>query len=150
MPWGPVEWIVIEFPGSRFTGEIIPALAALVDSGTVRIIDLLVVHKDDAGVAHAAELDTLDPAESVLFEPLDGEVLGLLSDEDVAEAAADLAPGSTAAMLVWENVWATTFATAVREAGGRLVAAERVPYDVVEAAVAAAEADMGSDEGVRA
>lgn len=139
MSWGPVEWIVIEFPGSRFSGAIIPALAQLVDSGTVRIIDLLVVHKDADGVASAVELDALDPDELALFEHLDGEVTGVLSDEDVALAAADLAPGSTAGLLVWENVWATTFAAAVRDAGGRVVAAERVPHEVVSAAIAAAE-----------
>jgi Family of unknown function (DUF6325) len=143
MSWGPVEWMVVEFPGSRFRGEIVPELSRLVDAGTVRIVDLLVVHKDQAGVARAVELDDLDPDELAVFDHLDGEVMGLLSDEDIDVATADLLPGSTAAMLVWENVWAAPLATAVRDAGGRILGSDRVPHDVVEAAVRDAELTDG-------
>lgn len=89
MPWGPVEWIVVEFPGSRFRGEIVPELAKLVDTGTIHIIDLLVVHKDADGTVHAVELDALDPDEAGPFEHLDGEVMGLLSHDDITLAAAE-------------------------------------------------------------
>ena len=145
MPWGPVEWIVVEFPGSRFRGEIVPELAKLVDTGTIHIIDLLVVHKDADGTVHAVELDALDPDEAGPFEHLDGEVMGLLSHDDITLAAA-----STAALLVWENALAAAFASAVRSAHGRVVAYERVPHEIVAAAVAAAEDGAAIEGGVTA
>jgi hypothetical protein len=134
MAFGPVEFVIIGFPGNQFRGEIAPALADLVESGTIRILDLVFVKKDADGTASAFEYDAV--AEAAEFAGLDGEAGGLLSDEDIAEAAENLDPDSSAALLVWEDVWAEPFATALRNAGGVLVAGERIPHDVVEVAFA--------------
>ena len=137
MAMGPVEYIVVEFPGSEFNGEVAPALADLVDRGIVRIMDLLVVTKDEDGNVTSLEIDGMKPEVREAFEKLDGEYGGLVSDEDIQEIAAQVPAGSTAALLVWEDVWATRFAEAVRNSGGQLVAHERIPGPVAEAAVAA-------------
>lgn len=136
MPIGPVEYILIAFPGNRFNGGIVPALQELVDSGTIRIIDLLFLKKDAAGNLLYVELSDAGE-EAAPFEALDGEVDGLLTPEDIELAAAELPPDSSAGMLVWENVWAARFAEAVRAAGGQVVANERIPHAAIEAALQA-------------
>ena len=138
MTMGPVEYIVIEFPGNQFKGEIVPALRDLVASGTIRILDLVFVKKDADGKVEAIELAALSPEEAAAFDDLEGDVAGLLNEEDVQLVADELAPDSSAGLLVWENAWATRFADAVRNANGRVVASERIPRDVVEAALEAA------------
>lgn len=141
MPIGPVEYILIAFPGNKFNGGIVPALKELVDSGTIHIIDLLFIKKDADGNILTVELNTLDPAESAPFDELDGEVSDLLSMEDIELAAAELPPNSSAGLIVWENVWAARFADAVRSANGHVIANERIPHAVVEAAIAAMAAE---------
>lgn len=136
---GPVEIAVLEFPGSEFTGEIVPALAELVDAEIVAIIDLVIVTRDDDGLTAVLELAELDDAAAAPFDDLDGEVGGLLSDEDLAMVGDALAPGATAAVVVWENTWARRLTAAVRGSGGRLVAHDRIDAETVAAAMAATD-----------
>ena len=133
---GPVEYIVVGFPGNKFNGAIAPELAKLIDNGTIRILDLVFVGKDDAGDVVAFEFDQLEELEA--FHHLEGEVGGILNEEDIAYAAAALEPGSSAALLVWEDKWAAPFAEALRESGGILLEGGRIPYELVEVAMAAA------------
>jgi hypothetical protein len=135
---GPVDWIVVEFPGSRFKGEIAPALADLVERGIVRVLDLLLIRKGDDGSLDFFELSDLDESEIGSLRAYETALANLLSEEDVAAVAAAVAPGSTAALLVWENSWAAPFGSAVRRAGGQLAASGRIP---VQAILAAIEAD---------
>jgi hypothetical protein len=128
---GPVELIVVGFAGNRFTGEIAPALAELVDQGLIRIIDLVVVSKDAEGNVTILEMQELSPEVAGAFTRLDDAVSGLLSEADLEEIADDLAPNSTAAAMLFEHVWATRFATAVRAAHGELLLSERIPHAVV-------------------
>lgn len=128
---GPTEFIVVGFAGNRFTGDIAPALAALVDDGLIRVIDLAVVSKDADGTVTILEMQELSPEVAAAFVALDGRVRGLLSEADLDEIAEDLPLASTAAALLVEHVWASRFATAVRAAGGELVLAERIPHAVI-------------------
>lgn len=128
---GPVEFIVLGFHGNRFTGEIAPALQELLDQGTVRIIDMAVVSKDASGDVTILEMQELSPEVAAAFETLCGDIRGLLSEADLAEIAEDLPPETTAAAVLFEHVWATRLAQAVRAAHGELLLAERVPHAVV-------------------
>ena len=134
MEVGPVEYVVVAFPGNRFRGEIAPELKALVASGTVRILDLTFVKKDADGVVSYIELDALDPMEASVFDDIDGEVGGLFTQEDLDLIAEELVPDSSAAILLWEDTWAAGITGAIRRAGGRLVAHERIPAEAVERA----------------
>lgn len=134
MEIGPVELIVVDFPGNQFNGDIIPSLLELVDTSTIHIIDLVFVRKDADGnveVYEAGELAEL----STLFADVEYDVLRLLNDEDIALIAEELPDNSSAALLVWENLWAARFATAVRESGGIIAENLRIPHDVVQAAL---------------
>nr|WP_271212063.1 DUF6325 family protein [Rhodococcus wratislaviensis] len=135
---GPVDWIVVEFPGSKFNGEIAPALGDLVERGIVRVLDLLLLKKDMDGSLEAYELSDLDDSEIGELRSYETELAMLLSEDDVDAVAAAIDPGSTAAVLVWENTWAAPFASATRRAGGQLVASGRIP---VQALLAAFETD---------
>ena len=139
MSIGPVEYMIVGFPGNKFTGEIAPALAELVDAGTIRIIDLAFVIKDGNGEIAAMELSDLDSEAGKAFAALADAPGGLLNDEDFEAAAEELEPNSSAALLVWEDVWATRVRDAILNAGGELLDLERLPHEVVEAAVAFAE-----------
>ncbi len=132
---GPVEYMIVAFPGNRFKGEIVPALAELVQSGTIRIIDLAFVMKDADGAVVTAEMGDLDSEVFQAFDALTPETLGLLNEEDLAAAGEELEPNSSAALLVWEDVWATKLRDAIVNAGGELLDLERLPYEVVQAAV---------------
>jgi uncharacterized membrane protein len=131
---GPVDYAIVAFPGNRFRGDIAPALAELVEAGTIRIIDIAFVAKDEDGNAVAMELLELDPEVQQALDSIGIEVSGLLNDDDLMDAADGLEPNSSAAMIVWENVWARKVTQAIRDAGGQLVAFERLPHDVVQAA----------------
>jgi Family of unknown function (DUF6325) len=131
---GPVDYAVIAFPGNQFKGDIAPALADLVEAGTIRIIDAVFVGKDKDGEVVALEMTELAPDVQEALDKLNIEVQGLFNDEELLAAGAELEPDSSAALLVWENVWARDVAQAMRDAGGVLVAFERVPHDVVQAA----------------
>jgi Family of unknown function (DUF6325) len=134
MPIGPVEYIIVGFPGNQFTGEIAPELAKLIDSGTIKVIDLVFIMKDEDGNVASFEFDQRD--ELAAFAELDGEVGGVLSQEDIDYAGDALEPNSSAALLIWEDTWAVPFVEAIRNAGGVLIEGSRVPHELVEAAVA--------------
>ena len=139
---GPVDYLVVEFPGSQFNGEIAPELSDLVDRGLVRVLDLVMVKKDSDGSIEAFELSDVEDGEIGELRRHEGELALLLSEDDITAVAAAMEPGSSAGVLVWENTWAAPFATAVRRAGGQLVASGRIP---IQAMVAALEADEDQD-----
>jgi len=146
MSVGPIEYLVVAFPGNKFKGEIVPALAELVESNTIRILDLVFILKDEEGDVAAIELADLDPEdEAAAMSDISEVESGLLNEDDIALAAEALEPNSSAGLLVFENVWATRFAEAVRNADGQLIANERIPYDVVQAALAYAAAESGEE-----
>lgn len=130
----PVEYMVVAFPGNRFKGEIAPALADLVESETIRIIDLAFVGKDENGDVGAFELSDLDPAVQDALSSLGAQETGLFNEEDLMAAAEELEPNSSAALLVWEDLWAGRLANALRDAGGELLDLGRIPHEIVMAA----------------
>lgn len=132
---GPLELIVLGFPGNNFTGEITPALLDLVDRGIVRIVDLAIVIKKADGETMILEMQDLPADVAAAMMRLTGTMSGLLSEADLLELADDLTPDSTVAVFLCEHIWATGFATAVRNSGGALVMSERIPGDVVDAAI---------------
>jgi Family of unknown function (DUF6325) len=131
---GPVEYIVVGFPGNRFKGEIAPALGDLVEAGTIRIIDIAFAGKNENGDVVAFELSDLDPDVQSALEKLGAEPSGLFNEEDLMSVAETLDPGSSAAVLAWENVWAKGVAAAIRNAGGELYGYDRIPHEVIVAA----------------
>jgi Family of unknown function (DUF6325) len=131
---GPVDYMIVAFPGNQFKGEIVPALADLVENGTIRIIDLAFVGKSAAGEVVAFELLDLDPEVKQAFEDLGVEVTGLLNEDDLMSTGEKLDPDTSAALLVWENLWARNVADGLRNAGGILVDFQRIPHEVVQAA----------------
>jgi hypothetical protein len=135
---GPVDYIVVEFPAgaSHFTGEMASELAALVDAGTIRVLDVLVLQKDDDGNVEALEIEDLDELDE--FRAIETELAEILAAEDVEHLAAAMEPGTVAGVLIWENTWAAPFASAARRSGGQLVASGRIP---VQALLASFEAD---------
>jgi Family of unknown function (DUF6325) len=135
---GPVDYLIVAFPGNQFKGEIAPALADLVEAGTIRIIDLAFVGKNADGEVVAFELTDIDPEVRAGFEKAGVEVNGLFNEEDLEAAGEELEPNSSAALLVWENVWAREVAQAMRNAGGEILDFDRLPHDVVQAAREAA------------
>ncbi len=134
MQLGPVEFAIVAFPGNKFTGEIAPALGDLIDSGTVRVIDLAFVTKDADGKAEAVEMGELSADVRAVFEAAGVTINGLLSDEDLIGAAESLEPGSSAALIVWEDLWAKRFAEAVRGADGVLLERRTIPHEAAQAA----------------
>ena len=142
---GPVDWIVVEFPGSRFKGEIMPELQSLVERNIVRVLDLLIMRKDEEGALEAFELSELDDSELGAMRSYETELAMLLSEEDVIAVAAAVEPGSTAAVLVFENTWAAPFGSAVRRAGGQLVASGRIPVQALLAVIEEDDAELAKD-----
>ena len=134
---GPVEYLVVAFPGNQFRGEIVPALQELTDNGTIRIIDLVFIRKDADGSFTWDELSNIPVQEAAPFDDLDGEIGFLLNQEDIMLEAEKLQLNSSAAALVFEHVWAIRLRDAVVNAGGHLVDNDRVPAAVVEAAMKA-------------
>jgi hypothetical protein len=141
---GPVDYIVVEFPAgaSNFTGEMAKELLALVDSGTIRVIDVLILTKNEDGTVEAKELSDIE--ELGPLEAVEAQLAELLAAEDVENLAAAMDPGSTAGVLIWENLWATPFASAARRSGGQLIANGRIP---IQAIIASIEADEAATEG---
>lgn len=133
MPIGPVEYLVVGFPGNKFTGKIAPELKALVDSGTVRVLDLVFIGKEVDGSVVVFEVDELDGVAE--FIAMDADVGGLIGESDVAHVAASLEPNSSCALLIWEDVWATKFAEAVRDAGGIVLEGARIPHELIAPAL---------------
>jgi len=135
---GPVDYLVVEFPAgkSTFTGEMASELLALVDAGTIRVIDVLILTKNDDGTVDAKELSDIE--ELGELQKLETELAELLAAEDVVHLAAAMDTGSTAGVLIWENLWAAPFASAARRSGGQLIANGRIP---IQAIIASIEAD---------
>ncbi len=139
---GPVDYLVVEFPAgaSNFTGEMVEELLTLVKSGIIRIIDVLILTKDVDGSIDAVELS--DVADLGPLEVIEAELAELLAEEDVVQLAAAMEPGSTAGVLIWENLWAAPFAAAARRSGGQLIADGRIP---IQAIIASIEADVDDE-----
>jgi hypothetical protein len=138
---GPIDYLVVEFPGNRMTGEAFPLLVDLVDRGLVRILDLVFVRKDTDGSVVGLELKDFDNDGELDMSVFAGASSGLIGDDDIQEAGDVLQPGCSAGILVYENRWAAPFAAAVRRSGGQLVASGRLPIQAVLAALDTIEAD---------
>lgn len=134
---GPVDYLVVSFPAEKasFSGAMADELKKLMDSGTVRVLDLVMITKDEDGTVEAAELRDKDESEVGQLRSLESDLSLLLAADDVDRVAADLQPGSVAAVLVWENSWAAPFASAIRHSGGELVDSGRIPTQALIAAV---------------
>lgn len=129
---GPVEILVVGFPGNQFTGEIVPALRDLVQQEIIRILGLAFVSKAEDGTVTVLELGELDEDARLVYGDLGAVEESLVGDEDLADVARDLAPGNSAAILIWEDRWAAPFADAIRNAGAQILALERVPREAVD------------------
>jgi Family of unknown function (DUF6325) len=143
---GPVDYLVVEFPAGRanFSGEMAAELSSLVAAGTIRILDLMIITKDDDGTIDAFEVDDFEGLDEL--RALETELANLLAAEDVAHLAAAMEPGSVAGVLVWENRWAAPFASAARRAGGQLIANGRIPIQAILASMEADEASMSEGD----
>ena len=137
---GPVDYVVVEFPAgeSNFNGEMAKELVALVDSGTIRVIDVLILTKNADGSVDAMELSEVE--ELGPLQTVEAELAELLAADDVEHLAAAMEPGSTAGVLIWENLWAAPFASAARRSGGQLIANGRIPIQAIIASIEADEA----------
>jgi hypothetical protein len=136
---GPVDYIVVEFPGNRMTGEAFPILLDLVDRGLIRILDLVFVRKDADGTVSAVELSDLDRDGEMNLAMFDGASSDLLDTDDLSEAGNVIEPGSSAGILVYENRWAAPFASALRRGGAQLVARGHIPLEAIAASLDATE-----------
>lgn len=143
---GPIDYIVVEFPGNRMTGEGLPILVDLVDRGIIRILDLLFVRKDEDGSVVGMEVADFDGDGALDLAVFEGVSSGLLGEDDIAEAGKALEPGNSAGILVYENLWAAPFAAALRRGGAQMVASGRIPVPAVLAALE--EADAGDRKSV--
>ncbi len=141
---GPVDYLIVEFPAgkSNFTGEMAAELLALVDSGTIRVIDIVILTKDEDGTVEAVEL--ADVGELGELQAVEAELAELLAEDDIEHLAAAMEPNSTAGVLIWENLWAAPFASAARRSGGQLIANGRIP---IQAIIASIEADGAPTSG---
>ncbi len=135
MALGPVELLLLKFPGNKFKGEIVPALEELVDNGTIRIVDLLFAKRDNEGNLKVLELNDLDKDTYAVFDPLVSDISGLITKEDMQKLANGLENNSSAALMLFENTWATRFQDAVLNADGRVLFNERIPRAVIEEAM---------------
>ena len=137
---GPIDYLVVEFPAgaSNFTGEMARELVKLVDAGTIRVVDILILQKDADGSVEAMELS--DVGELGELQAIEAQLAELLAEEDVLNLAACMEPGSVAGVLIWENLWAAPFAAAARRSGGQLIANGRIPIQAIIASIEADEA----------
>jgi hypothetical protein len=138
-PLGPISYLIVEFPGSKMTGEGFPILVDLVDRGLIRILDLAFVTKDQDGTVRAVDLSDLDGDGQLDLTVFEGVSSGLLDDTDFADAAPVLDPGSSAGILIFENRWATEFVQALRRSDAQLIAAGYVPQDALVASLDATD-----------
>lgn len=141
---GPIDYLVVEFPGSRMTGEGLPLLVDLVDRGIIRILDLVFVKKELDGSVNGVAIADLDQDGKLDLAVFEGASSGLIDQDDFEDAGGVLEPGSSAGILVYENVWAAPFAAALRRGGAQLVASGRIPVQALLASLEAAEARAGA------
>ncbi|GGW61788.1 MULTISPECIES: DUF6325 family protein [Streptomyces] len=141
---GPVDYLILEFPGNRMTGEGLPLLLDLVDRHIIRVLDLSFVRKDEDGSVRALKLADMDGDGQLDLSVFEGASSGLLGDDDLAEAATVLEPGNSAGVIVYENLWAAPLATALRRSGARMVANGRIPAEDLLLTLEAAEARSAS------
>jgi len=141
---GPVDYLVVEFPtgAQNFTGEMAAELARLSEAGTIRVLDILILQKNDDGSVDAVEIDDVPEADAI--RALETDVAEILAADDVVHLAAAMLPGSVAGVLVWENRWAAPFASAARRSGGQLIATGRIPIQAIAASI---EAELSAEEG---
>jgi hypothetical protein len=136
MTYGPIDFIALEFKGNQFKGDILPALLELIEQKIVRVIDLVIVVKDADGEVEIRELRQLSPNLVTVFDPLGAEVTGMISSQDTDMIGQNMENNSTAAVMLFENLWAIKFKDAVLEADGRVLMQERIPHEVVQEALA--------------
>ncbi|NUK48972.1 DUF1269 domain-containing protein [Streptomyces lunaelactis] len=141
---GPVDYLVVEFPGNRMTGEGLPLLVDLVERGIIRILDLSFVRKELDGSVSGLQIADFDGDGELDLTLFEGASSGLLGEDDLQDAAAVLEPGNSAGIIVYENVWAGPFAAALRRGGAQLVASGRIPVQALLASLEAAEARSDS------
>jgi hypothetical protein len=139
---GPIDYVVIEWPGAQPTGTVVPKIVDLVDRGIIRIIDIAFVGRDAGGAIYAMELSDFDGDGS--FAAFEGASSGIIGDEELEDAGSALEPGTSAAVLIWENRWAAPVAVALRESGAQLVASGRIPVQGIIAALDATEPDSAA------
>jgi Family of unknown function (DUF6325) len=137
---GPIDYVVLEWPKQQPTGEAAPLILDAVDRGIIRILDFALLAKDSDGSVATLELGELNGAGGNVFAEFEGASSGLIGDDDLEEAAELLEPGTSAAVIIWENRWAAPIATALRRSGGQLVASGRIPVQGILAALDAVEA----------
>jgi hypothetical protein len=147
MPLGPVELLVVKFPGNQFKGEIAPALTELVENGTIRVIDILFANKDADGTVEMVEVNDLDDDDVHRFDPVVTDVTDLLNAEDVDALTQALEPNSSAAVLLFENTWATRFRDALVNANAELVLNERIPRAVIDQLIGEATPTTATPSG---
>lgn len=140
---GPVDWIVVEFPEPKFTGEVAPILKDLVDRELIRVLDLIFLKRDREGGYEVLEATDMEDSDIGELRAYEADLAMVLSEQDVNDLVETIEPGNAAAVLVWENLWAAPFGSAVRRAGGQLAASGRIP---IQAVIAAVEADAAEAE----
>jgi hypothetical protein len=140
MSLGPVELLVLKFPGNQFSGEVVPALRQLVESGQIRIIDIIFAHKDDAGELTVLEINDLDDDSYAVFDPVVEDITGMMTVDDARQLAGSIEANSSAALMLFENVWAKRFADAVVASKGEVLLNERIPRAVIDELLAASAA----------
>ena len=140
MTIGPVEYLILGFPDNKFTGQMAPELAKLIESGLVRLIDLTFISKDAEGNVSVVEYDAVE--ELAAFADVEGEVGGILTEDDIAHAAVSLEPNSSAALIIWEDTWAAPFAQAMRDANGVILEGGRIPHEFIAPALDALAAEL--------
>ena len=142
MSIGPIELVVLRFPGNDFKGEILPEIQRVVDAGVIRVIDILLAIRVGNDLVRVLEMTELEDEVLHRFEPIVADVTGLLTENDALQLSADLDPDSAAALLLFEHAWASRIADAIERAGGEVIMSERIPRAVVQQLVAEAAADV--------
>jgi Family of unknown function (DUF6325) len=137
MNLGPIEVLAVKFPGNQFRGDILPAIAEVVEKGIIRVIDIVFIHKAADGEVRVLEMNDLDDDDYSSFDPIVSEVTGMLSQSDIGELSALLENNSSAGIMAFEHTWAIRFRDAIVGAKGELIFSERIPREIVEAAAAA-------------